>query len=605
MKKLYANLLFAVISLLSFVAGAVTVTVNVDSPERVSISVNSEVKTVLQGDNVFDITDNTSIEISTTEGNYLESVVKGKTPEQISGMNRCYLYLTTASDYEGAVWVVKSFNAEEKRDAACTIVVDDASKVRVSRYNTNSVVVLKNGANTVKYISDKELPLTITPVDDYNTTLYSVKLNGTEVAGSGNVWSVSPEAGNTIDIAATFPSVDVPVKFSYSSDDVKECLTVTVDGVEVTNFNDDNFTVKMGQKVVLSGNATEYNIETVKVNGVDVNFYMSYSFFAVDEEITIDVKAIKYAPVKVYLTLDDPENVNVYRGYKSANDVIAGLVAGKNTIELNYIDPIVSIEAKDGCNITSVMINGVDYKDSGFITATEGMEIVVTSEKIVRANSFVVWVDDTSAAMYYYVRNSSGIVNISSGYNIVSFGEPEQYMVYGMGSSYSNIYYNDAKFTARYFTPADGDIIKMFFTCNPSTCNVTFTGDAETEQVSVKRDIVKEIENWKSGFSTLQGTQVDIYASEDYPILVSVDGVAVEKNSDGVYSFVVNKDVTVNVDFDELSGIANVASDDLQKDNNVYNMQGVLVVKNATEEQISSLQAGLYIINGKKIIIRR
>ncbi len=605
MKKLYVNLLFAVISLLSFVAGAVTVTVSVDSPERVNISINSEVKNVVQGNNVFDVTDNTSIEISTTEGNYLESVIKDKTPEQITGMNKCYLYLSVAADYEGAVWTVKSFNADEKRDAACTIVVDDASKVRVSRYNTNSVVELKNGANTVKYISDKELPLTITPVDDHNTTLYSVKLNGTEVAGSGNVWSVSPESGNTIDIAATFPSVDVPVKFTYSSDDVKDCITVAVDGVNVTNFNDGNFTVKMGQKVVLSGNTTEYNIETVKVNGNDVNFYMSYSFFAIGEEITIDVKAIKYAPVKVFLTLDDPENVNVYRGYKSANDVIAGLVAGKNTIELNYIDPIVSIEAKEGCNITSVMINGVDYKDSEFITATEGMEIVVTSEKIELANSFVVWIDDVNAAMYYYVRNSSGMINLSSGYNTVSFGEPEQYMVYGMGNSYSNIYKNDAKFTDRYFTPANGDIIKMFFTCNPSTCNVTFTGDAETEQVSVKRDIIKVIDNWKSGFSTLQGTQVDIYASEDYPILVLVDGTAVEKNSEGVYSFVVNKDVTVNVDFDELSGVENVASDNLQKDNNVYNMQGVLVVKNATEEQLSSLQAGLYIINGKKIIIRR
>ena len=40
------------------------------------------------------------------------------------------------------------------------------------------------------------------------------------------------------------------------------------------------------------------------------------------------------------------------------------------------------------------------------------------------------------------------------------------------------------------------------------------------------------------------------------------------------------------------------------ENNNVYNLQGILVVKNASTEQISDLPAGLYIINGKKVVLK-
>ena len=37
----------------------------------------------------------------------------------------------------------------------------------------------------------------------------------------------------------------------------------------------------------------------------------------------------------------------------------------------------------------------------------------------------------------------------------------------------------------------------------------------------------------------------------------------------------------------------------------VYNMQGILMLRNATKEQISTLPSGLYIMNGKKIAVSR
>ncbi len=45
------------------------------------------------------------------------------------------------------------------------------------------------------------------------------------------------------------------------------------------------------------------------------------------------------------------------------------------------------------------------------------------------------------------------------------------------------------------------------------------------------------------------------------------------------------------------------ASDYLRKPADVYNLQGMLIVRNATEQQIKALPTGIYIINGKKIIL--
>ncbi len=56
------------------------------------------------------------------------------------------------------------------------------------------------------------------------------------------------------------------------------------------------------------------------------------------------------------------------------------------------------------------------------------------------------------------------------------------------------------------------------------------------------------------------------------------------------------------VDKDEfMAGVDDIAVEDGNHTNDVYNMQGVLLIRNATPEQIASLPRGLYIVGGKKI----
>lgn len=46
-----------------------------------------------------------------------------------------------------------------------------------------------------------------------------------------------------------------------------------------------------------------------------------------------------------------------------------------------------------------------------------------------------------------------------------------------------------------------------------------------------------------------------------------------------------------------------LADNDLSQPQDVYSMQGVLMLRNATCSEISSLPAGIYIIGGKKIVV--
>ncbi len=57
------------------------------------------------------------------------------------------------------------------------------------------------------------------------------------------------------------------MKFNLSEKAEGFITKVQVNGVEVKNFMDDNFTVKAGSQVSITGNTNDYSLESFKVNG--------------------------------------------------------------------------------------------------------------------------------------------------------------------------------------------------------------------------------------------------------------------------------------------------------------------------------------------------
>ena len=151
--------------------------------------------------------------------------------------------------------------------------------------------------------------------------------------------------------------------------------------------------------------------------------------------------------------------------------------------------------------------------------------------------------------------------------------------------------------TTYYITFADGDAVKIYLAASPEKYAVTFT-ETVTDAVNSVATDGQAYANWATGFTALTGTKVAV-AVDAEKAEVSVDGEKATTDENGNYVVEITKDT--NITISEASGVENVTIATV-KNNNVYNMQGMLIIENANAEQINALPAGLYIINGQKVI---
>lgn len=616
MVKFYKSVMALMLSIVALAANAVNITINVDNPDRVKVSIAYEEKNIVAGDNSFSVDEYTQVVIEAKAGALLQSVARTSdgSSEYVTNMTSCNLYVSSYN--EGETWTVTSGLESDIRSGVCHVTVDDASKVRIQRSGTYSEVTLSDGLNEVRYIPGTETQLMIAS-SAYGTPLYKVTHNGATIEPQYNTWYVDLIGNDEIEILANYPDIDIPVHFTYADEESKGFITgVTVDAAQADNYNDADFSVKAGSAITISGNTSDYSLDELTVNGTPVTYFYGSHTFTVTEETTISVKAHKFGTITATLNIDTPANMKIYRGYSYNGQLIEGLVSGANTIEVSETNTTISIVPESGCFITSITDGDgqsyyADYSGSYTVSLKDGMTLDIISGAITRDSKAIVYVDDRAAAAQYFsfTRNDRSEVALQSGYNTVDFYSGDNPMgLSWYGAPYANVYLNDETVSPMYENSTsyqvsfnDGDVLKIYLASNPKTCDVTFTvgGDITSGGISVKRDIVKEVEDWANGFSVLQGTQVDITAEN---VSVTVNGSTVEP-ADGVFTFTVNgktevaiaKPTAIN---DIRAGETNAACD-------VYNMQGVKVLGNADNAAVSNLPAGIYIVNGKKVVVRK
>lgn len=617
MRNLYSLFFTALLSCISIAANAINITVNVDDPSRVSVttSYSSTPLELVAGDNAVSVDEYTQIYVRAKENVFINEVVRSKDGEDDKkqdqySMTEVYFYVYSTD--EGAKYTVSSANADDLRDGSCTIWVDDPTNVRVQRSGTYTDVDIVAGETTVKYIKDKELPLMI-GAKNYGTELYQVKVNDEVVSPQGNMWYVTPADGAKVEIFANFPDEDVAVEFKYASEEAKGFITgVTVNGETVENYNDADFKVKVGSQISISGNITDYKLNSFKVNGNEPYFYSPYSF-TVKEATIIEVDAHKYGTVKATLDIDNPDNVVVYKGYSYENNIIT-LNPGENEIELSETNALIQIKAVSGSYITSVtadeMSISADYESKYNVNVTEGMKIVVKSGTIDRNKTAVIYIDDLSKAPYGNSLNRADNSNIDlvNGYNEIKFYDgdnPFRLSFYGVESA--TAYKNNETFSGVYggasyeLSLTDGDVIKIFLASNPEMLEAELTaGDGvDASKVAVTMDRIVTVTDWAGKHNTLPGTEISIKPADDYDICVAVDGENVTADADGAFTVIVSKNTTIAVSLPVETGINAVDAEKLDNAG-VYNMQGVRV----GNADMKHLPAGVYIINGKKVVKR-
>lgn len=591
---------------------AFNVTVNVDDASKLTLYLGSSAQSLSNGDNVLDVKTGDRLYFSANTGFVLKQVNNGTSDEYISSLTSCTVNLDE-SKHAGAKWVVTTATLDEVRTAVCKVTVDDASKVTLGTSGTYSKLNLENGVNNVKFVPGVESPLVVSAKDS-NTSLYSVTKNGTSVSASYGSYRIDVVDGDEINIEANYPNIDYAVKFNLSEKADGFITEVLVNNVPVTNYLDDNFTVKAGSKVTIKGNTNDYKLESFKVNGSDIDFYGSYEFM-VTAASTVNIVAHKYGNMTAHVNIDDASHVTVYKGYSYYGNK-ADVKTGLNDVEIPESAPILCIAANDGFRLVSVTDGTTEYTDrDGFsevnVKAVDGMNLTVTTAALVRDKKAVVYVEDADApSMMRFMRKDYTQQKLATGYNTVEFYDgdnPFETSVYGTTSL--NVYKNGELVTPSYagaksysLTLADNDVVKLFFTKTPAQVEATINVDGDAEKLNVTKDRIVSVTNFASALSCLEGTEVAFSTADGYAIkAIDMNGTAVTAETDGSYKVVVNSNSTINVKVAVASGIGSVTTS-AQKGADVYTVAGVLVLKNATPSQINALAKGLYIINGKTVV---
>lgn len=614
MKKFYLFLIMLLSVIAPQAADAFSITLNVDDASRINVFLNGP-KDVVNGDNVFEVKDGDYLSVTTQNNAGLVSVMNGDKAVKLDSYSSFRLKLTE-SEYAGAKFIVKTATLDEMRTASCKVTVDDPSKVTLRLSRTFTTVQLKSGENEVKFIPGTESTFTISP-QSYDTPLYKVTRNSVAAEAEWGSYTLKNVAeGDVIDIQANYPDIDCAVKFNVNAEGVGFIKSVTVNGNEVTNYLDDNFTVKCGSHISITRNSEDYKLESFKVNGEDKtdDFYEeSYDFFVTDAA-TFDITAKKYATFKATVDIDDVSHATVYKGYSYYDDAF-DMKNGTNEIEVSEKQPLISLVAKDGYYFTSVNDGTTEYTDQSTseikVDVTDGMVLKVVTAAIVRDKKALVYVDDRSAtSSMVFSRGDYNRIEIGTGYNELEFYKGDNPFSVTVYASTKKVYKNDVAVDPTYtygsyynFNLADGDVVKMFFTKTPATVKADITANGGAENLSVVKDRIQPVADFSAGISCLEDTELAFAAKEGYSIkALTVDGTAATAEADGTYKVVVKADANIVVDLQTASGISSVTNADANRTANVYNANGVLVLKNATPEQTAKLAKGLYIINGKKVV---
>lgn len=607
MKKIYSLMIaaiFAMVSSFTAMAEDVTFTLNIDNPDAVLVESNNQEITLVAGDNVFTVAEYTEFMVRAVPP-YSMTVTAENGEVQTLYDNTWYF---SPSSYSHSLYNIRTINLDESRTASCTVNVDCAEMVNAVLTGTYTTVVFQDGENTLKFDPQVETMLTLSSVD-YMVPLYQVTVDGVNVAREYSAFYVPLTDGCVVDITAKIPEREVTLTFDYSAneDGYGAIESAQINYVNVENFDGLTLKAMAGSTITLTSNA-DYKITSVTINGNEAPWTGGYPYnFVIMDDTEIAVNAAPLGAINATVLVDDPDNFYLYRGYEYNNDVIE-LQAGSNSIELVDGNSLVSWKAANGCMITTVMLNNEilsEYTTSVILNDGDVLEFITS--KIVMDKKFVFWIDDRTAADTYFSLTGSDrtSVDVTTGYNIVEYYSamvPFYLSWYSEKELVNKVYVNGEYLAPLYegsnsyeLNINDDSVVKLFLATEPEECNVKVNLNDDPD-VTVSYDIVTEMSEFPAEINVFKGTLFTITPADGEKVTVQANGIEVAQNSDDIYEIEI-ADTSTEITIAKTSALKSVINDAESSD--IFNLMGVKVGGVA---DFNRLPAGIYIINGKKVI---
>ena len=631
MKKIYSFFAVALIALFSFSANAtISITVNLDNADAVTVTTSGanygdpEVEVPVEtGDNVFTSEDDTAYiryNIIPKDGYAITSIVD-ENGTALSGFYGGTAYVYLYSYYSGKHWYVSTMNLEEARTASFTMTVDDPSLVTATLSGTKSRLDVQEGTATYKFAPGVENVLTLFSQGDKN--IYSITKNDEPIPVDSYSVQIPLEDGCNIVVQAQWPDIPCSVSLQYDHEATPNLITGAAVNYENVDLVDDSFSCQLGDEVAVYMNSNDYNVTGIKINGEEQNmsyFYGNLYFTVSQEENVVEITAAPYGTITAIVNVTCKDAFSVYKQYQSPENLVE-IVEGENIIELSQKNNSMSYSVNPGYELVSATktegdLDPIDISNSPYIyDITDGMVINLVGQAEVLDSHAVIWVDDMSAANYYFsfenAKRFNYATSMENGYTEFDFSE-NSYNPFGLGWAGDNIqkfvFLNGEAKNPNYeggsfwnLTIADGDVVKAFVAAEPVNCTVSIDAE-EGVATEVTVDRISPVTDWSEGISCFNGTEVAIAASLEDPdktVVVTLNDESLVAGEDGKYVFVV-ENVTNSVSITTTtSGVKSMISDKTVSP--VFNLQGIRV---ANSDDLNNLPAGVYVVDGKKVVVK-
>lgn len=574
-------------------------TLYVDNADAILVSNGSTVFDNLQSDapNQLEVLeDDPYLTITAKEGFEIVKIYENEYSTKTSPVyinSDMTLYVTTTS-------------TQQSEGGTYTLTVDNPSKVLV--YSSNDwlePMKIEQGTHSHSFSEGEYLYIMSTSSD---ISLYQVLVNGEPVADMYGSYDVVLEDGMNIVINADFPDKDCNITFTYDQGAKGFWKSAKVNDEPVEGFKGLTLTVKAGSSVSLTGDMVSYSNVNVTVNGEQEYYFSGTLDLFVTDDVNVSVSAERAEVVECTLYVDNANAVSITRD--GQYDYIENLVSDSpNQIKVPADNPYIYIKSATGYDIVSIKdAQGGNYQSP--IRVQDGMEIYITTQETPLDKTAVFFLDHKFDNYFFNCGlNMDGgrkNIDIHEGYNIINFSDTyNELFTNWMSPNVNYLYVNDVRQSGFYgaednylITLSDGDVVKVFINKAPEkvTVSITFNGESDSD-ISVTKDIITNIDDWN-------GLTEDVFGETMYTI--AGEGVEVSLNETKIESIDNITKVVVTEPYNSLvvtkinTGIENIS---IEADNKepVYNLHGVKV---GTKAEICNLPAGIYVSNGKKIIIK-
>lgn len=604
--------------LLPNVVKAGNATFNFDDPSRIDLLINEQPYTgkLVAGENLIECS---SYRIIAKPGFILDKVLETyegyiDDPVRISD-NSCF----SPCFYDKYIKVFTKV-AAEAQTGSFVLNVDKASAVTLSVTETGRTIDLVDGDNTIKYDPTTEKQLKVYSSLTAQLPLYSVTAPNSpgSIAKSGNIYFINLPCTGPVEVVSQYPQEDHYINFTFdegSAGFVKKVTKDTPSGEEL-EMKDNKVKVNAGTVVYIHGNIDDYDINSFTVNNEAKEFENPYRLIVLQSDFNIGISAKSLTEVPVYIDVNDASMVKAYYGSTMYPGDEIVLKNGENEVNININKNVMFFASSNPAlyKIVSVKVDGEELEPlyDGRVQTDYlygGEKITVVMETRERNLQAVVFVDDAEKLNWNMTSVLGQPFALTHGYNYIKFcAEDNPFMLKG-GSTPIYVYIDDNDVTPAesgyMFNLSEWAVLKIYAaTENEPNFHILTFAEEGFDKVKVVADEIKTISQ-RVGYEYLEGTKVEITPVDETIKGVSVDGIALTADSDNKFTFTVagphnvTFSTTPAAPGQDDAGVEGIY-DESPRSLVIFNLQGQRV----PAADLESLPAGIFVVNGKKVLIK-